>query len=128
MKKISILSILFFICLATFAQKQSEKEVKSLLCHKWKLDYAKAGDERFNLPPGFGNTFLDIKSNGTVIAGDPNKQKKGNWRYDHKTKTLITETGDKSLKHEIIKITKTSLILKSTIETIQLDIVMKRVD
>ena len=128
MKKIVSISISLFICLASLAQKQSEKEVKSLLCHKWKIDYAKAGDERFPLPPGLGSTFLDIKSNGTVIAGDPNKQKQGKWRYDHKTKTLTTETGSNSLKHEIIKITKTSLVLKSTIETIQLDIVMKRVD
>ena len=128
MKRLSIFPILLFISLAPFAQKQSEKEVKNLLCHKWKLDHAKAGDERFNLPPGFGNTFLDIKSNGTVISGDPNKQKKGKWRYDHKTKTLITETEGNSLKHQLIKITKTLLILKSTIETIQLEMVMKRID
>ena len=128
MTKISLLIILFFIGPSSFAQKQTEKEVKSLLCHKWKMDYAKAGDQRLPLPSDFGNALFDIKSNGTLIAGDSNKQKKGKWRYDHKTKTLITETGDNSFKHEVIKITKTELILKSTIEAIQIDVVMKRMD
>jgi hypothetical protein len=128
MKKIITLSILFFSCLPTFAQKQTEKEIKGLLCHKWKLDYVMAGDQRLPKPPGIENTFLDIKTNGTLIAGELNNQKKGKWRYDHKTKTLTTETDKKILKHELKKITKTGLILKSSIEGIVLDIVMKKAD
>jgi len=128
MKKISLFLILGFICLATFAQKQPEKEVKGLLCHKWKIDYAKAGDERLPLPSNFENTFLDIKSNGIVIAGDPNKQKTGKWRYDHKTKTLITETNGNTLKQEIIKITATELVLKFDFDGIPINLIMKRLN
>lgn len=128
MKKILVVFILLISGLATFSQKQTEKEVRSLLCHKWKLDHVAAGDQRLPTPPGIDNTFLELKSNGTVIAGDPGKQKKGKWSYNHKTKSLTTETGDKNIKHAIIRITKTQLVLQTVIEGIILNTVMKRND
>jgi hypothetical protein len=124
----SILPILLFISASAFAQKQTEKEIKTLLCHKWKASEVKAGDQILPIPSGADINFLNIKTDGTFTAGDPNKQKKGKWRYDHKTKTLTTEAEDKVVKHEIIKITKTELRLKTTIEGIVLDINMKRTD
>ena len=126
MKEILIFSISLFVCLASFAQKQSEKEVKGLLCHKWKIDYAKAGDERFPLPANLGNTYLDIKSNGTVVAGDPNKQKRGKWTYDHKRKTFTSTTEKEPVIFELVKISRIELVMKQTIEGIPITMYLKR--
>jgi len=126
MAKISLLAILLFTGAASMAQKQSEKEVKILLCHKWKIDYAKVGDERFPLPPDFRNTFLDIKSNGTVVAGNIDKQKKGKWRYDHKAKSFIVTAETDPWKFELIKVSQTELVMKMTEEGITMTMFLKR--
>jgi len=128
MIRISLFIVLFFISAFSFAQKQSEKEVKSLLCGKWKIDYAKVGDERFPLLPDFRNTFLDIKTNGTVIAGDPSKQKKGKWRYDHKTKTFTATTEKEPWIFELVKISRIELVMKKTMEGIPMVMYLKRIN
>jgi hypothetical protein len=128
MMKFPLLAILLFISGSAFAQTQTEKEIKSLLTNKWKATQVKAGDQILPIQAALETAFLDIKPNGTLIAGESTKQKNGKWRYDHKTKTLTTEMEKNTLKHEVVRISKTELVLRSVIEGIILNLSMKRVN
>jgi len=130
MIKFSLLITTLFIFNSSYSQVQTEKEIKDLLCHKWKADSIETSGQRIPVPPGIEETFLDLKTDGALISGDLVTLQKGKWHYDHKRTTLtIEKESDDVLKYELIKITENELTLKFTIqEEMSITIVMKRVD
>src|SRR6185503_2538073 len=118
MTKFPLLAILLFIGASAFAQTQTEKEIKELLPYKWKVTHMEQGGQKMEIPAGFGDTFLDIKSDGTIVMIDPEKEEKGKWTYDHKTKILTTTTGDDTQKLEIVKVSDAELVIKVSEEDI----------
>ena len=70
MKKFPLLTIVLFLFTASFAQTQTEKEVKDLLAHKWKLTHMEQGGQKMEVPAEFGDSFLDFKADGTITEID----------------------------------------------------------
>ena len=126
MIKFPLLTILLFVFGSAFAQTQTEKEVKDLICGKWQLTHMEMGGQKVPVPPEFAETYLEMKADGTLIEIDPSKEQKGKWSYDHKTKTLITNDEDGEKKHELIKISDTELIIKSDLDGMMVNLIMKK--
>lgn len=114
MTKFPLLVILLFIGASVFAQTQTEKEVKDLLAHKWKLTHVEIGGEKMEVPAGAGDSFLDFKADGTILKIDSEAEQKGKWTYDHKTKIITTKDEDGEEKYEIVKISDTEFSFKVT--------------
>ena len=130
MIKFSLFITALIIFNFSYSQVQTEKEIRNLLCHKWKPDSIETREQKIPVPLGIEETFLDMKTDGILITGDLTTQQKGKWYYDHKTKTLtIEKESDDVLKYELVKITENELTLKFTIQDeMSMTIVMKRVD
>jgi len=128
MTKTSLFAILLFIGASSFAQTQTEKEIKDLLAHKWKLTLIEMGGQKLEVPPGVGDSFLDFKADGTILKIDPQKEQKGKWTYDHKTKIITTEDEDGVEKYEIVKISETEFTFKATHEGQAMTMFLKRVN
>ena len=126
MNKFPLLVILVFIGASAFAQTQTEKEVKDLLPYKWKVTHMEQGGQKMEIPAGFGDTFLDIKADGSIVMIDPEKEEKGKWTYDHKSKVLTTITGEDSQKLELVKISDAELVIKVSEEGMTLTMYLKR--
>ena len=88
MKKIPLLAFVLFLFTASFAQTQTEKEVKDLLAHKWKLTHMEQYGKKSEIPDAFEESFLDFKADGAILMIDPEKEEKGKWTYDQKKKPL----------------------------------------
>jgi hypothetical protein len=126
MMKFPLLAILLFVFGSAFSQTQTEKEVKDLLAHKWKLTHLEQGGQKMEIPAELGGSFLDFKADGTVSMIDSEKTEKGKWNYDHKTKTVTTESENEKQKFEIIKIGATELIIKGTMEEMTMTMYLKK--
>jgi len=129
MKRFSLLTIVVFLCAASFAQTQSEKEIKGMLTYKWKPIHMEKDGQKMPAPAEAGDWFLDIKADGTFIMLDSDGLEKGRWSYDHKTKNFIASNEiDPSdpWKFEVIKVTKTELVLKVTEEGMTMKLYWKR--
>ena len=127
MKKFPLLAIVLFLFSASFAQTQTEKEVKDLLAHKWKLTHMEQGGQKMEVPAEFGDSFLDFKADGTITEIDQTGEEKGKWSYDHKTKTVTSDVKEEKVKYEILKITATELVMKATMEGMTMSLYMKKV-
>jgi Lipocalin-like domain len=125
--KFPLLAILLFVFGSAFSQTQTEKQVKDLLVHKWKLTHMEEGGQKIAVPAEFGDSFLDFNADGTITEIDSKSQEKGKWSYDHKTKTITSEVKKEVVKYEVIKITDTELVIKATIEDMVMNLYMKRV-
>jgi len=131
MNKILLFSVFLFITASSFAQKdttRSEQEVKTLLCHKWKVTHIEMNGQKIPLPPELGESSLEIIADGTLIEKDATEEIKGKWSYDHKTKILTTDDRDGIIKHVILKISETELIFKSEVDGTEMNLIMKRLD
>jgi hypothetical protein len=127
MTKFPLLAILLFVGASAFAQTQTEKEIKELLVHKWKLTEIEQDGLKVPVPAGVGDSFLDFKSDGTVLMIDSQETEKSKWSYDHKTKTVTTKSDEDEQKFEIIKISATELIIKGTMEEMTMTMYLKKV-
>ena len=128
MTKFPLLVILLFIGASSFAQTQTEKEIKDLLVHKWKLTHVEQGGQKVPLPAELGDSFLDFKADGTILMIDSDATEKGKWSYDHKTKTVTTESDGEVQKFEVMKISVTELYIKGTFEETKMGMYLKRVN
>ena len=126
MTKFPLLVVLLFIGASAFAQTQTEKEIKDLLIHKWKLTHMEQDGKKAEIPAEFGESFLDFKTDGTILMIDSEKSEKGKWKYDHKTKTVTTESEEEVQKFELIKISATELVIKGAFEEMTMTMYLKR--
>ena len=128
MTKFPLLAVMLLITASAFAQTQTEKEIKELLCHKWKLTHMEQDGKKMEVPAAFGESFLDFKADGTILMIDAEKEEKNKWSYDHKTKTITTQSEAEVQKFEIIRISATELVLNGILEDMKMGMYMKRVN
>ena len=131
MNRFRLLAIFLFVSASTFAQTQSEKEIKDLLAHKWKPMLLEEGGQKMPVPADSDDWFLDIKADGTFILLDKEGRKTGKWSYDHKTKNFTASNEiDPSdpWKFEVIKVSETELVLQATEDEMTIKMYMKRVN
>ena len=126
MTKFPLLVILLFISASAFAQTQTEKEIKDLLVHKWKLTHMERDGKKAEIPAEFGESFLDFKADGTILMIDSEQTEKGKWKYDHNIKTITTESEEEVQKFEIIKISATELVVKGSFEEMTMTMYLKK--
>ena len=127
MTKTPLLAILLFINLSALAQPKTEQEVRSLLCHKWKVTHMETAERKVAVPAEY-ELYMDIRSNGTLIELEPEGEHNGKWKYEHETRTFITDDDDGIKKHEVIKINEKEFIIKSDLGGELVNLIMKRVN
>jgi hypothetical protein len=125
MKKLIAISILSFGFHFILSAQQSEKEIKDLLCHKWKATQMEYRGQKTEMP---GTAYLIFKSDSTLEEIDPGETYKGKWSYDHKTQTITTVDRDGNQKHKLIKITSTELTITMTMDDDSPNLILKRDD
>ncbi|HEV8271423.1 MAG TPA: hypothetical protein VGQ04_08965 [Chitinophagaceae bacterium] len=131
MIKFPLLAILLFVGAFLFGQTRSEKEIKDLLAHKWKATHMEQGGQKMPIPTEAGDSFLDIKADGTLIEISSEGQKKSKWSYDHRTKTFTVSNEVDPLdpwKFELIKVSETELVIKATEDGMTMNMYLKRVN
>ena len=131
MKRFSLLTIMLFLCAASFTQTQSEKEIKGMLAHKWKPMHMETDGQKVPAPAEANDWFFDMKADGTFIMLDSDGLKKGKWSYDHKTKNFIASNEVDRLdpwKFEVVKVSETELVLNMTEGGMMMKMYMKRIN
>jgi hypothetical protein len=119
----SLLSILLIVSLSSFSQSRlTEKETKSLLCHKWKTVSIEIQGEK---EPQDDDLYITFLEDGTFIDSEEgDKRSKEKWIYNHKTRTITT--GD--VLKKILTINEKELKLSTTMDGQNMIITLKRVD
>ena len=132
MKIFRVTSISFLlislISISVSAQtEKTEKEMKALLCHKWKvtavqMDSVRVPAEKFKDKP----MYLIFKADGTFIDStmDFKEDRNSKWVYDHATKTVKAD-GDIM---NIEKLTETELVISGKSEESVMKLYLKRAD
>mgnify|MGYP000911934900 CR=1 FL=1 len=89
----------------------SETQIRSLVCHKWKLSYLEFNGVKKTIPQKLPASLLYFMENGIMqeITGD--KKEEGKWSYLHDSKTITTDDKDGSEHHKIISITEKELVM-----------------
>ena len=108
--------------------QRTAQDIKSMLCHKWKLTHMEANGKRMALPPEMGEATVTFKSDGTLIETDEGQKFGGKWTYFHKSMTLLIDDKDGKQKQNILKLTPTQLILKSDYKGLSMNMIMKKID
>jgi len=132
MKRLFMLCILIFAILPARAFSQtsivqkSDKEIISLLCHKWQLTHMETKGKEYALPPGTVSGLL-IKSDGTLIETDQGKEYPGKWTLSHGVLSVTNDGKGPVEKYKITKITNAELIYETNEDGTTTKIKMKRV-
>ena len=117
---------IFFTVLASSAfnaigqSKLTEQEVKTLLCHKWKLVIMEVQGEQHNVDDDLFLTFL---KDGTFIDSQDGNKPQKKWTYNHSTMTVKAVGAFK-----ILKIDDKGLKLKPIEDKEIISVTLKRVD
>jgi hypothetical protein len=135
MKVDFFISIMVFIMLSSNAisqghtQNESEQNIKTLLCQKWKPTKGEAQGKAFPFIPLSIKLFMIFKPDGSFKKADGDGEfDAGKWKYSHKTMTLyIDDVEDGKLIYKIVKITKEELIMTTKYEGETIKIFMSRV-
>ena len=119
----SFFILLLILSLSSFSQsKPTEQQIKTMLCHKWKVSTIESQGEKL---PAEEDVYITFRKDGTFIdsqeGGKPSDNK---WTYNHKTTTLTT--GDVSKK--ILRITEKELKLSAKMDGQNMILTLKRVD
>ena len=128
MKRTFIL-ILAVICSSTaIAQIPTVEEIKTLLSHKWKFSEWSMGEQK--LPPSqkMFNSFLDLKSDGTLVRTEDGQEVHGKWSFENRYLVFKIDGKKKSEKNKLVNITDTELIFRTTEDGIFMTLVYKRVE
>ncbi|CAM1333478.1 hypothetical protein [Tenacibaculum aestuariivivum] len=93
MKKVfPLILLLFSIHAVSFSQQSSE--VNFLTSGKWLLESVQIGEEAQNYPEN--NSWMIFYTDGKYQVMMSNQEKKGDWKFEEKTKVLKLE-GDENL-------------------------------
>ncbi len=129
---VSFLCLLIPLSFTAYGQpklpQKTEREVKMMLCHRWKLTHMEASGKRMKLPPEMGEATVTFNSDGTLIEADEGQRFAGKWAYIHKSMSLITDDRDGKQKQTILKITPAQLILKADYQGMAMNMIMSRID
>lgn len=109
MKKLLLAFILSFILLNIVSAndkvtKFTEQEIKTLLCHKWKLTFLEYKGNKKEIPSKLPESHILFLPDGRLEEYEGKTKYTGTWSYNHTTKTITTIDKDGNEKHAIIEL------------------------
>ena len=110
-----IIIITFGLHSISSAQKHTEKEIKELLCHKWKVASFQPLGGEIKKASGY-SVFMTFGSDGSLLKVDPKDTISGKWSYDHKVKLIYLKEKNRTLEHKIITISADELIIDAKLD------------
>ena len=133
MKKIyGFLFFILFLLHPGFSQasfKQfSEQQIRSLLCHKWKLSFLEGMGKKVAVPESVPKLYLGFKPDGSLYEIEGKKNYSGTWTYKHATFTLTTNDQDGKENYSIENITDNLLVIKTKIKGVMVNLGMQLSD
>lgn len=133
MKKI-FLSISLFIVIsgALLASDSfstlSEAQIKSLVCHKWKLTYLEIKGKKKEIPAKLPESLLIFLPDGKLQELQGKEKFDGSWSYNHTTKTVTTIDKDGTEHHKIINLSQDEFVMNGKYQGFTFNMGFKRVD
>lgn len=116
MKKYTLLLIILF-SLKGYAQttlaQLTEQEIKTMICHKWKLSYLEGKGKKMNISDNILKLYLGFKPDGSLYEIQGKKNYSGTWTYNHDTYTIVTDDRDGKENWNIVSITDKLLVVKT---------------
>lgn len=115
MQKIVVLLLLAVLFTSGFSKDSfsglSETQVKSMVCHKWKLSYLEYKGMKKQIPSKLPQSLLIFISDGTLQEFEGDKKYDGKWSYKHDTKTVTTIDKDGTELHKIVNISDKEFVM-----------------
>lgn len=106
----------------------SETQIKSLLCHKWKLTLIEAKGKKATIPASSPEITLKFLDNGQLEETAGKEFYKGTWTYNHSKYTVTTTDKDGKENHVLVDLTNDYLKMKTKFMGIQVMYGMKKVN
>lgn len=133
MKKIVFLLVLLCILFSVGFTKDgvstlSEAQIKTMLCHKWKLTYLEYNGKKKEIPAKLPQSLLIFLPEGKLQEFEGDKKYDGKWTYDHDTKTVITVDQDGTESHKIIALTNDQFIMNGKFKGFIFNMGLKKVE
>jgi hypothetical protein len=102
---------LHFLILGALFTSPSKQEMIDMFCKKWKYTGMESGDGRLKLPLPleFQDSYITLKSDGTLTRTDRGEEQSGIWTYDYGSLTLTTNDNHGKRKQKIIAISDTEM-------------------
>ena len=133
MKKIFLSVILTTILFATTNASDalntlSEQQVKTMLCHKWKLTYLEYKGKKKDIPTNVPESFIGFLADGTLYQTEGKMKYTGTWTYNHATKTVTTIDKDGTEKHTIVDLGKDLFVMNGKYKGFVFNMGLKKAD
>ena len=111
----------------SIGQKQTEKEIKALLCCKWKVSSFQPLGGEIKKASGY-NIFMTFSSDGSLLKVDPRDTISGKWSYEHRSKLIYLKEKNRTLEHKIITITADELVIDAILDGKEGYMTLKKVE
>lgn len=133
MKKIILFTFLLASISSTiFANdvinKLSEQEIKTMLCHKWKLTFLEFKGKKKDIPANVPASFIGFLPDGTFYQLDGKQKYNGTWTYSHSTKTITTIDKDGTEKHAIVDLGNDIFVMNGKYKGFVFNMGLKKAD
>lgn len=128
-----ILSFLFIFSISfVFSQSTiktfTESQIKTAICHKWKLIYLEGKGKKVTIPNNGPVLILGFNADGKLFESDGKTNYNGTWTYNHSTFTITTNDKDGEEKHILLDVTNNQLVMKSKFKGIPFNMGLQIVD
>ena len=131
MKKLFLSVILTsFVITSIFANDAlsnlSEQQIKTLFCHKWKLNYLEFKGKRKEIPSSLPESILVFLNDGKLEQYEGKTKYTGTWTYNHSTKTITTIDKDGTEKYIIEEVGNELFVMSSKIKGFEFKMGLKK--
>ena len=106
----------------------SEAQIKTLVCHKWKLTYLEFKGKKKEIPAKLPASLLIFLTDGNLQEFEGSKKYDGKWTYNHSTKTVVTVDKDGTENHKIINLTDDEFVMNGKYQGFTFNMGFKRLD
>lgn len=106
----------------------SEAQIKTLVCHKWKLMYLEFNGKKKEIPAKLPESLLIFLPDGKLQEFEGAKKYDGTWSYNHSSKTVITIDKDGTENHKIINISNDEFVMNGKYQGFAFNMGFKRLD
>lgn len=106
----------------------SEQQLKTMLCHKWKLTFLEYQGKRKEIPQNVPASYIGFLSDGTMYQIEGKMNYKGTWTYNHATKTITTIDKDGTELHTIVELNDQQFVMNGKYKGYIFNMGLKKAD